>query len=123
MSNYNKKIGDYGESLSQKYLINHGYIILSKNFRCKFGEIDIISMDKKINCICFTEVKSRYNNLYGRPCESITYKKIRKIRNTAKLYILKNNLFNFNFRFDVVEVILNLNNNDHSINFIENAFQ
>ncbi|AEB76141.1 YraN family protein [Clostridium botulinum] len=120
MYNYNKAIGTFGETLSEKFLISKGHKILNKNFRCKLGEIDIISKFK--NCICFTEVKTRYNNLYGIPCESVTHKKINKIKNTAKFYIAVNNTFDYEFNFNVIEILMNTNDNTYIINFIENAF-
>ncbi len=122
MSRYNKIIGNYGENICEEYLIKHGHKILHRNFRCKLGELDIISKIESSNCICFTEVKSRYTHTYGTPCESITYKKILRIRNIAQYYIIKNNLNNFNFRFDVIEVLFNIEHNNYSLNLIKNAF-
>lgn len=122
MGHLNRTIGCYGEDICEKFLLSKGHRILHRNFRCKIGEIDIISKIEELNCICFTEVKSRYNTFYGRPCESISYKKISKIKKIAEYYILTNNLKNYYFRFDVMEIIFNINNNDFSLNLIENAF-
>lgn len=122
MKRYNKSIGDYGENICEEYLRSHGHQILHRNFRCKLGELDIISKIEDLNCICFTEVKSRYNTLYGSPSESITYKKIRIIKNVAQFYIIKNNLKNINFRFDVAEILFNIERNDYTLNLIKNAF-
>ena len=120
MYNFNKSIGSYGERISENFLISKGHKILTKNFRCRSGEIDIISSHN--NYICFTEVKTRYNYSFGIPCESVTPTKIKKIRNTAKFYIYVNKLFKNNFKFNVIEIILSKYGNDYSINFIENAF-
>lgn len=117
----NKNIGRYGEDIAERYLKNLGYVILNRNFSCKLGEIDLIGKDK--DYICFIEVKTRYNSTYGYPSESVTTKKQFKIYKTAEVYILKNKLFNCNFRFDVVEILLNLNENDPHIRLIKNAFQ
>ncbi|MGY0372092.1 YraN family protein [Clostridium sp. JNZ J1-5] len=122
MKHYNKLIGNYGEFISREFLIKQGYTIMDTNFKCKLGEIDIISFVSSKNCICFTEVKSRYNTLYGRPSESITYKKIFRLKNIAQYYILKNNLHKFNFRFDVIEILFHIENDTYDINLIENAF-
>ena len=40
-------IGEYGEIIAARYLRLHGYIIVENNYRCKFGEIDIVAEDKK----------------------------------------------------------------------------
>lgn len=117
---YNKKIGNYGENIAQKYLEINGYNIIEKNFYCRIGEIDIIGED--CGCICFIEVKTRYNDLYGLPCDSITKHKMHKLYKTAQVYILKNKLFKKNFRFDIVEIIINPNNDKYHINLIKNAF-
>ena len=121
MKSFNKDIGALGESKSENYLMNLGYKILDKNFRCKCGEIDLIALSK--GCICFIEVKTRYGINFGMPAESVSYSKQHKIYKTAEMYILKKNIINYNFRFDVMEVILNNNNNDFFINHIEDAFQ
>lgn len=122
MHSYNKLIGNLGEELAIKYLKNNNYVILTKNFRTKLGEIDIIAKDE--NFICFIEVKSRYNNFYGYPKESITLKKQQKIYNVAKLYIMKKRLYksNYNFRFDSIEVIFNKFNDFYKINLYKNSF-
>lgn len=121
MKHFNKDIGNLGESIAEKYLLSIGYIILAKNFRCKIGEIDIIGKDK--NYFCFVEVKTRHSKKYGEPCEAVNYSKKIKIYKTANIYILKNNLYNCNFRFDIVEILLNQNDSIYNINLIRNAFQ
>lgn len=121
MHKENKTIGNYGEELAKKYLEESGYTILDRNFKCKTGELDIIA--KKCNTITFVEVKSRYNKFYGNPCEAVNYIKKLKIYKAAQFYIIKNSLTNFDFRFDVIEIIFNYNNNNNTLNHIENAFQ
>ena len=121
MKTFNKDIGAFGENISENYLKNLGYRILDKNFRCKCGEIDLIAINK--GYICFVEVKTRYGINYGTPAESVTSSKQKKIYKTAQVYILMKNIIDYNFRFDVIEVLLNSNNNDFLVNHIEDAFQ
>ena len=114
MNNIQK--GRAGESIALRYLINNRANILETNYRINSGEIDIIA---KINEeLLFIEVKSRTSIKFGYPAEAVDYRKIRKIVNTAKYYILKNNLNNVPIRFDVIEIYLN----DKKINHIVNAF-
>lgn len=120
MHRFNLETGSLGESLAENYLKNNGYIILEKNFRCKTGEIDLIGKDDEY--ISFIEVKTRHGNLYGYPSEAVTKGKQYKIYKTAQMYILKKQLFNYDFRFDVVEVILSHENNTCSIKLIKDAF-
>jgi putative endonuclease len=123
MKEYNKEIGNLGENIAADYLIKKQHTILERNFLCKIGEIDIISFDKKNNCICFIEVKTRYNRLYGNPCECVTLYKQNIILKVAQYYIIKKHLYNVNFRFDVIEVFLNTKNTSYKINFISDAFR
>lgn len=121
MYKFNKEVGNYGENVASLHLLKKGYSILDKNFRCKLGEIDIIA--KKDSYIIFVEVKSRYGTNYGNPMEAVNYSKKYKIYKTALAYIQKRNLIDFDFRFDIIEILLNLNNNSHSVHHIINAFQ
>lgn len=121
MHSFNKDIGSLGEDIAESYLRQIGYIVLDRNFRCRVGEIDIIGKDG--DYICFIEVKTRYGKIYGNPCESVTYSKRRRIYRTAEAYIMRKKLFKFNFRFDVIEIILNNYNNTPSIKLIKDAFQ
>ena len=77
--------GKFGETIAENYLIKNGYKILKKNFRTKFGEIDIIA--EKGNFIIFIEVKFRKNPEYGKAEESINHHKLKKIYNTANFYL------------------------------------
>ena len=120
MKHFQKNIGTLGENLAEKYLIRHGYKILKKNFYCKIGEIDLICL--YMDFICIVEVKTRYNNKFGSPSESISFKKQRKIIKSSQYYLLKNGLTKYNVRFDVIEVLLNYENTNFKINHIKNAF-
>lgn len=114
------KIGDYGEVLASKHLIDLGYNIISRNYRTKFGEIDIIAAKQHV--LIFIEVKTRYNSRYGLPCESVNYKKRKHIMTTSQIFISSKKLYNFDVQYDVIEVILNYSNDSYSINHIKSAF-
>ena len=121
MKKYNKDIGDYGENLALDYLKKNDYDVICKNFRTRNGEIDIVCKFKDI--IVFIEVKSRYSYNFGFPSEAVTYLKQKQIINISKYFLLKNKLFNYNCRFDVIEVYFNKNNNLYNINHIKDAFR
>lgn len=118
---FNKDIGSLGENLAENYIKNHGYIFIERNFRCKIGEIDIIGKDK--DYIAFIEVKARYNDYYGRPAEAVNCYKQNKLYKAAEFYIMKNKLYDYNFRFDVIEVLLKLESNRYELRLLKNAFQ
>ena len=94
-----KQIGDEGEGLAEKVLIDAGHSIVSRNFRTRFGEIDIIAKDGK--CLVFVEVKAKTDDYFGNPAEVITEKKLWKIRRTAETYIAENN-YDGPWRIDAV---------------------
>lgn len=116
----NKIKGNFGEETARIFLRKKNVIILEKNFRTRSGEIDIIGLLG--NTIIFYEVKTRKSHAYGSPAESVTRSKINKIKLTSKFYMAKFKLYNYDIRYDVIEVFLNRNMKLEKINLIENAF-
>ncbi len=114
-----EKPGILGEVCAARMLREKGYIIYTANYRCRFGEIDIIAADDKY--IAFTEVKTRSPGAISTAREAVDMKKQEKIIKTAGLY-LQNNPVELQPRFDVVEVYLDKNRKAEKINHIENAF-
>ena len=115
-----KQIGDFGETIAEKYLLQKGYKILKRNFDLKVGEIDIIA--KKDGCIVFAEVKTRRSNRFGEPSEYVDYRKQMRIKKTASCYA---DMINDEIRFDVIEVFYEQNGDKlfiSRVNHIENAF-
>lgn len=112
----NKEKGNLGELIALRYLIKNGAKILEKNYRIKTGEIDIIA--KIEDELVFIEVKSRSSTRYGYPAEAVNYKKINKISNVARYFMLINNFNDVPIRFDVIEIYFN----EKKINHIINAF-
>lgn len=98
----NQKTGKNGEEIAVKYLKSKRFKILDRNFRTKFGEIDIIAQDKKE--IVFVEVKTRTSTKYGLPCEAVTKTKIEHIKKSAMFYLYSKKLENVRTRIDVIEV-------------------
>ena len=96
------ELGKTGEEIGTQYLINNGYKLIIRNFRCRQGEIDIIAKDK--DEIVFIEVKTRRNTNYGYPIDAVDKRKQKHIFNASKYYIYKNKLEKRKIRFDVIEV-------------------
>ncbi|MGA1861650.1 YraN family protein [Deferribacter thermophilus] len=107
-------LGKFGENKAAKYLEKQGYQILEKNFKSKYGEIDIIA--QKDNQIIFIEVKTRNNKKFGAGFEAVDNRKIEKIIKTANFFITKNNFLDKLIRFDVISI------DKEKITHIENAF-
>ena len=116
MKNSNN-IGYKGETAVEKYLRRRFYRILERNYKCHWGEIDIIAQKGKH--ICFIEVKTRGENSIGRPAEFVTEDKQFKVIKSAYAY-LKKNPSKLMARFDVAEVYVI--GNKFKIDYIDNAF-
>lgn len=85
MRSTTKQIGDKGEDLAVSELEKSGYKIIERNFRTRFGEIDIIARDADV--LVFVEVKAKTSSRFGSPAEMVTKRKQFKIKNTAQCYI------------------------------------
>ena len=116
----NQLLGQYGEDKACGYLETNNYKIIERNFRCKQGEIDIIAKDLTKNELVFFEVKTRISSNFGRPAQSVTYVKQRRIFNVAKYYIYFNSIKNINIRFDVIEIYVK--ESQFRINHIKQIF-
>lgn len=110
--------GKLGEDTACVYLKKKRYAILARNYRKRFGEIDIIAQRK--SKIVFVEVKTRSGAGYGMPSEAVDYYKQQKIIKTAQSYLLEHRL-DGETAFDVIEVLLS-GGKVLSVNHIENAF-
>ena len=97
-----KALGDRGEAYAANYLRQNGYRILTRNYRTKIGEIDLIAEDQ--DTLVFIEVKTRSSVRYGMPAEAVNYKKRQKIIQTAYWYLFAQHRENAICRFDVLEV-------------------
>lgn len=97
-------LGEEGEGFAVHYLKKQGYFVVERNFRCRFGEIDIIA--RKMGKLIFCEVKTRKNLNYGYPCQSVTKEKIRHISKTLYYYLMIKNLWHKDFQIDVIEIFL-----------------
>ena len=103
MKQFNLKTGQIGEEIAKRYLEDKGYKILEQNAKNKFGEIDIVAQHKKE--LVFVEVRTKIGDIYGRPEESLTKKKLRKLRLNAISYVVRNN-WKGDYRIDAVCIVL-----------------
>ncbi len=95
------EIGRWGEDYAARALEKLGYTIVARNWRCRFGEIDIIAEDP--GNLAFVEVKLRKNDRYGAPREFVTRTKQKKIILTAELWLMQHPTGK-QPRFDVIEL-------------------
>lgn len=111
-----RQTGTYYESLAVRYLTEQGVTILNQNYRCAYGEIDVIGLAPD-NYLIFVEVKYRRSGRSGEALEAVDIRKQRTISKVAADYLKRSyGSMDVKCRFDVVGI-----EKDH-IYWIQNAF-
>ena len=91
------------ERKAEEFLKKNGYEILDRNFRCAYGEIDLIA--RQGNCLVFVEVKYRSGRKTGLPEEAVSFSKQQRICRTADYYRVARRVDDrAQCRFDVIAV-------------------
>ncbi|MFE7742515.1 YraN family protein [Nocardia sp. NPDC057455] len=96
-------LGAHGEELAAEFLRAAGMEIIARNWRCRYGELDLIARDGDVTA--FVEVKTRSGLGYGTPAESVTFAKRQRIRRLALLWLAEQDGPWRRIRFDVVSVL------------------
>ncbi len=108
-------LGLAAEKCAETFLVNHGLKLITRNYHCRFGEIDLIMQDAKI--LVFVEVRLRTNARFGSAGNSITPQKMQKLILTAQHYLQLHG--EQPCRFDA---ILMRSVDEKSIEWVRNAF-
>lgn len=111
-----KELGKIGEELAIKYLKNLNYKILTKNYRTKNGEIDIIC--EKENSLIFVEVRTILKIDFIDPLETLTKRKIDKIKNCSFEYMSKMTKKYSFIKYEFIGITYR-SSNDYEINHIK----
>ena len=112
-----QSIGKKGEQLAADYLMRKGYAILSRNYRFKQSEIDLIC--KAEGLLIFVEVKTRSSFKYGQPEAFVSCNQQNAIIRAAEEYLIEANWTN-DIRFDIVSVYIN--DEEAEIEHLKDAF-
>ncbi|WP_229053727.1 YraN family protein [Aeromicrobium sp. Leaf350] len=100
----NQALGSYGERIAADHLVASGLVILDRNWRCRFGEIDIVARDGTTLVIC--EVKTRSNLTFGPPTEAVTTHKANRLRRLAQAWLETHDVHPPAVRIDLVSVLV-----------------
>ena len=111
--------GLFGEELACHELEQRGYVILTRRYRTKHGEIDIIA--RYGECLVFVEVKARHDGSFGDPEEAVTLRKQQQLVWMAIDYLARQPAGDVHCRFDVVGI--NTATDPPSVTLIEDAFR
>jgi len=118
---HKQTLGKYGENLAAEYLEKHGYRIIDRNFKARYGELDIITT--KDNQLIFVEVKTRIGKKFGTPEESVTKRKIQEVVATAAYYYLLHPSLPTSHRIDVIAIQLFPDKTIQDLRHIKNITQ
>jgi putative endonuclease len=99
-----KSFGQYGEQLAVDYLTQQGYDIVTTNWHCKYGEIDIVA--QKDNLLVFVEVKTRSADTTEGAFESITPRKQKRMTAAAQTYLVAREQEALDWRVDVIGIAI-----------------
>ena len=102
MKTHQQILGQEGEDISVKYLINKGYVILKRNYRNGHAEIDIIAQKKDV--LGIVEVKTRSNADFGKPQDFVKPKQIKNLVKAVDEYVTVNDL-DVEVRFDIIAIV------------------
>jgi putative endonuclease len=99
------EIGALGEQLAVEYLQGLGLRIVARNWRCRYGELDVIAAEAA-DTLVFVEVKTRTGDCFGGVAEAVTPQKVRRIRRLAGLWLAGQESGWSQIRIDVIGVRL-----------------
>ena len=115
-------LGAWGEAVAADYLRKKRYEIVAMNYRCRYGEIDLIVQNKKY--IVFVEVKLRASDAFAAAREFVDTHKQQRLRTSAELWLSQQET-GLQPRFDVIEIYApdGAQTQKPQITHIEDAFQ
>jgi putative endonuclease len=116
----NINIGKIGENIAAKYLKSKGFRILERNYKIKFGEIDIICISPE-KIMVFVEVKTLCFQNNFSPEDHMTFKKINNFKRSAQFYF-NNNPICESFRLDLIAITIGEDSKIIKINHYENVY-
>lgn len=117
--NHKQSLGKTGERLAEAYLVQKGYRILERNFKKRYGELDIVALHDKT--LVFVEVKTRIGKEFGLPEESVTPWKLREVKRTSLFYKSIHPELPDALRIDVIGIELDIDESLKYFNHIQNV--
>jgi len=114
------EVGRIGEEIASIFLENKGFSIVERNYRKKWGEIDIVA--KKDGSMRFVEVKtvSSGGNISYTPEENVHYNKLKRLTRTIETFCAERGFYG-EWQIDVVGILLDADKKEARVRFTENA--
>src|SRR5690349_15165768 len=98
------EIGSLGEQLAVEHLQSAGLRVLARNWRCRYGELDVIAAEDAARILIFVEVKTRTSDQFGGVAQAVTPEKVRRLRRLAGLWLAAQDEHWAAVRIDVIGV-------------------
>lgn len=98
------EIGALGEQLAVRHLESLGLTVLERNWRCRYGELDVIALDEAARTVVFVEVKARTTDRFGGIAYAVTPDKVRRLRRLAGLWLAAHPGSHSAVRLDVIGI-------------------
>jgi putative endonuclease len=117
---WRREFGRWGEELAARHLTERGLVVLSRNWSCREGELDLVLTDR--HRVVFCEVKTRSGTEYGLPSETVTPEKAERIRRAAERWLRAFRMGWCATRYDVVTVLAERDGAPPQVRHIEGAF-
>jgi putative endonuclease len=102
-SDLRRDLGRYGEQLAARYLVERGFELLDRNWRCARGELDLVARDG--DCLVFCEVKTRRSVRFGQPVEAVSWSKAARLRLLAATWLACHDHHSPRVRIDVIAIV------------------
>jgi putative endonuclease len=99
-----RAVGDYGEQVACTHLERQGYEVLDRNWRCEYGELDVVA--RLGSTLVFCEVKTRRSRRFGSPVEAVTRAKAARLRRLAVAWLRAHDQRAGEIRIDVLGVLV-----------------
>ncbi len=114
------KLGTQGERIAAAHLESLGLVVEDRNYRTRFGEVDLIARDGEERV--FVEVRTKRSTAFGTPEESLTPRKQARLIHAAEEYLAERGLAGASWRVDLVAITLQPDGPAH-ISHIESAVE
>ncbi|MFC5338569.1 YraN family protein [Leucobacter denitrificans] len=104
---HNQVLGAKGEGFAEQYLLERGFHLIERNWRCRYGELDLIMREGKTTVA--VEVKTRSGTGFGSPLEAITPQKVARLRRLLLEWSRERNVRGGRLRIDGIGITLQSN--------------
>jgi putative endonuclease len=121
MAHARRRLGDRGERIAEQFLLERGYTLLERNYRCRTGEIDLVCRDGAI--LAFIEVKTRRGTAFGVPEEAVDRRKLAHIEAACLQYLDDHGTPDQAWRVDVVAIQLDPGGTLNDVRLVVNALE